>query len=997
MAEPYLLDRKIATLSPDVDETLRQEVQQALRTLRDAGNPRDMLLGLSSTCLHLLREVLARAGYSVRCDMLYNCIMLAASGDETIKGLRLLPDELATNLHTIRIHSNKPRHAVGRIQLTVADAETDLRLFLRVLEWFSCEYEHGPRLPTIYAQEPTMEPTLQQQLEQLSKKLLEDARRRTKPIVGLRFKEVGSEFKDRVDKIAHIHRLLNDQTIKLISIVGRGGIGKTALLSKVCAEIERGELRLSEAAEAMGVDGILYISCRDPDLTLERLFKAVEDLFERMGRREDAEELKRVWNDTISSISNKVSFMLSKLQDGCYLLVLDNLEDVLASDNTLDDRDLKRFLDLCLITPHALRLVVTSREQVVVGAAGIKAARTVLLDKGLPDDDAAILLRELDPEGDLGLRDADEGLLRKAAQLCFGFPRALEAIAGLITSDQRLTLESLLSDTQLFNEYVVENLVAEHYHRITGDERRVLEALAVYNRPVPFLALKYLVSGFFPDIEVTRNLSSLVSSYFITHIRGRDSYDLHPIDRYHAYVQIPEEGDYNKRACHRRAAYFYLSLSDELRGGKPFAERILWDLTAQLQWADALGYAVEHLFAAQAWQDIMQTPEPIKAFYLARFNWGYIQESFGLCRRLLDAARLAGEERGEAEWLHDWAVVNQRLKDYQSAKEACLQGLEITRRTGQVELEGHLLHRLAATMRIEGKYKDAKRYFEESVAVKERHGGKAVALYTRTELASLLEDEGALNKVLEIHEGCLKDAYNIGDYTGIVAVRRNIARVLRKQGAYERAERLCLEIFPDARQLGDELWVARVLQETARIAFAKRDQVRAQDFFDESRELAERTSAMRELAEIYADMGLLEHEKGNIGASRTCYEDALAVDLVHVNYSCRIKLGVLCIEEGKIEEAQNHLQKGMEICNTLLEDTPDLYDVLYHLGLAQLLIGQPTNALFTYGRALDICSARGIVDRALRDLSLVKRISPLVDGLAEVLALVDEKGRRTNG
>src|SRR5439155_10550507 len=58
------------------------------------------------------------------------------------------------NLHTLRTFSNKADHDVENVTLTIADAENCLNLFLRVLVWLNCEYNHGPKLGTIYSSEP---------------------------------------------------------------------------------------------------------------------------------------------------------------------------------------------------------------------------------------------------------------------------------------------------------------------------------------------------------------------------------------------------------------------------------------------------------------------------------------------------------------------------------------------------------------------------------------------------------------------------------------------------------------------------------------------------------------------------------------------------------------------------------------------------------------------------------------------------------------------------
>ena len=83
-----------------------------------------------------------------------------------------------------------------------------------------------------------------------------------RPISGDWRPEAVTVFKDRREAVSQLRAMLRDRSIRLISIVGRGGIGKTWLLSKICLEIETGQLRLTDAPSAMGADAIVYVSCR---------------------------------------------------------------------------------------------------------------------------------------------------------------------------------------------------------------------------------------------------------------------------------------------------------------------------------------------------------------------------------------------------------------------------------------------------------------------------------------------------------------------------------------------------------------------------------------------------------------------------------------------------------------------------------------------------------------------------------------------------------------
>ena len=88
------------------------------------------------------------------------------------------------------------------------------------------------------------------------------------------------------------------------------------------------------------------------------------------------------------------------------------------------------------------------------------------------------------------------------------------------------------------------------------------------------------------------------------------------------------------------------------------------------------------------------------------------------------------------------------------------------------------------------------------------------------------------------------------------------------------------------------------------------------------------------------------------------------------------------------EEAHDHLKRGIALCQEQLALTPRLYDALYHLALAQLGVKQPDDALTTYQRALDVCSAKGVVQETLQDLELLTQASPSTEGTEPVYKLL---------
>ena len=82
-----------------------------------------------------------------------------------------------------------------------------------------------------------------------------------------------------------------------------------------------------------------------------------------------------------------------------------------------------------------------------------------------------------DPDGRLGLKDAPDALLAQARERTRGFPRALEAVAAILSADRNTTLPELLAETERLPENVVEALVGEAFNRLDPLAQQVMQAL----------------------------------------------------------------------------------------------------------------------------------------------------------------------------------------------------------------------------------------------------------------------------------------------------------------------------------------------------------------------------------------------------------------------------------------------------------------------------------------------------------------------------------------
>ena len=354
--------------------------------------------------------------------------------------------------------------------------------------------------------------------------------RRIENVVNMRPLDISDAFRGRARETKALYAYLAEPSVHMVSILGRGGIGKTALATRVLADLESGHLN------DLPVNGIVYQAATSMPITLERLYADVGRLFEK----QTADALAMRWANSVMSVRAKADYLIESMTDGLYFILLDNLETELEADGTIEDEGLRAFVEQCLIEPSGVRLVVTSRQRIKLPPAALRGVRVISLEEGLAEDEAIALLKDLDPQGTLGIKSAPEDQLRRACQLTRGIPRALELLCGLLYEDPTADLASLISDTSLIGEEIMGPLVAVGYKHLKERERRIMEALAVFNEQVDETAIVTLTQPWMTASDVHAALRRLINGHFVKFNTDTRKFSLHQLDRDYAYGQIPE-------------------------------------------------------------------------------------------------------------------------------------------------------------------------------------------------------------------------------------------------------------------------------------------------------------------------------------------------------------------------------------------------------------------------------------------------------------------------
>lgn len=1021
------IDSRIAALAPEVSEALRRELQGALNTLRDADQPISVILTLSRLSLLLLDQMFAAVGESRPSDNLWNCILRASTGNEKnpkIQGLGILPRTLKENLDTIRKWSNPADHADRTVPVpTSIDAENALGMFLRVVEWFYSEFEKGPRLPTIYT-EAWRPVTLHQRFAELQdasaeqsrsveaeiarlhetlRRQSERAQETTRDPVPIPLPTLRGTFVDREVERDTLHHLLREGEMRLVVIVAPGGYGKTELTTKILKEVAP-----STSIIDPSVHGILYLRCLRGDLSLGRIFAEAGRI---VGARE---AFQQTYASRDLTLERKLEFFFSELsQGGNVWVVMDNFEDLLAADDSIVDADLRAFVEAAVATEHNVRLIATTRA--VPLFKGSQRLKPIDLREGLPEEQAVKYLRT---EGaDYGLADADEKLLRAFVNRVHRIPKALESVVGYLSEKYPIVQLAALMETDAlfadFDRYDMENglrhLIAEQFTDQTPDAQLVLCALSVFPKPASLAALRYLL----PALDWASVLPRLERNRLVS--RQGERYDLHPLVREYAYAQIPEdtldadllidESDvtedgtrpsgtraesqekvassakpaaspisgvvFTRFALHARTADFYKAVRAPQSQWKTIA-----DLEPQLdefyhrvragQYDDAARVleAIDFDYL-QLWghfRNVIELREQLEGKlrdrHLSQVNvgnlgmvyrkTGQVRKAISYFEQALQNAQDDNDERGISAWLSNLGNAYSNLNETDRALEYHERALVTSREIGDRRSEGIDLGNLGIAYSDLGETHRAIKHYDQALAIFRETGDRRGEGKALGSLGNAYSDLGDTHNSLESLKLALAVDRDIGDRMSEGIDLTNLGDVVGQMGDFKQS----------IRYYNDALKIFRDIDHKSGIS------------------------------EDLMGSGNADHHLNDLAEARRCYAKALDLDMPTTNYNCAIRLGILSLEENKTAEAVDYFARGIALCGALLEKTPRFYGALYTLALAQLGQGKPDEALATYRQALQVCPAKGVVQSALQNLALLKRVPKAVAGLDEAEAVL---------
>ncbi|MBK9924980.1 MAG: tetratricopeptide repeat protein [Anaerolineales bacterium] len=792
-------------------------------------------------------------------------------------------------------------------------------------------------------------------------------------------------FQGREFEIQQLADFIKNGHQRILTIVGRAGGGKTALACYFLKALEKGNFP-NDLGEAKA-DGIIYLSeIGSHKVNVPNIYA---DLLQLLPS-EIASRLESLYRQPKVSIGDKVRLLLDEFQKDPVVLLLDNFELFVDTETgNLVDSELKELLEnILLASQHSIKIIITTRVP-ARDLSLIEPSRNIPLhlDEGLKSPYAENILRAMDSDGRAGFRDANDEQLDRARMLTLGYPRALEALFAIISVDRYTSIEELLAVE--LPDTVVESLVGEAFSRLDLNSQKVMQALSIYNRPVPPAAVDFLLQFHIPGINSSPILNRLVGMHFARREAGR--FYLHPTDREYAFNRIPAEKSsdhigkgarsriWNQDAMLLRAADYYA----EARKPKQEWKKID-DLNSQLAEFDLLCMAEDYDTAAVLLKEL---------YFDYLFVWGHSYLIIDLCVRvkdkikdavlrlsILNALGIAYPEIGNIE---------EGIKYYQ-------EGLSISRILKNRNWESAFLGNLGSSYIELGEIKEAIMVYNEALFIDQEDKDLRGESATFSGLGSAYSDLGQFSKALECYEQAWTITKKIGneklregdDLGNLGVVHRDLGDA-QKALEYHRQELVIQKEYKYRKGISISLEnIGDTLLDLGNIPDAIVSYLQAIEISDEINFPQTSNYARWGLTQAYLLQDNLEKALDTVKAAQM-------FNVIINNHNISTLQGIITLRLGDTTSSGPSFRKAIAQADVILSKTPEYYDAIDAKALALCGLGliEDKNNFFVakdaFRRARDITgNAVGITKRTLRIFNELAKID--IDGVLVELRPVIE-------
>src|SRR5713226_6912347 len=664
-------------------------------------------------------------------------------------------------------------------------------------------------------------------------------------------------------EIADICELLKDPGVRLVTLLGTGGIGKTRLSYQVAREMQ--------PYFADGVCLVPMATVNEPDLVVPTIAQVLG--IQEIGAQPVLEQVKVA------------------LRDRHFLLLLDNFEQVVTAAPLIEE-----ILEVC----PRLKVVVTSREVLHLQAEREFPVPPLGLPNlnQLPEDEAleqyaAVALFVQRARASLPTFQLTWTNARSIAEICVrldGLPLAIELAAARI---KLLPPQALLERlSQLFQvltggartlplrHQTLRNALQWSYDLLDGEEQRLFRRLSVFAGGWTLEAVEALEKTLNEDetstLSVLDGIASLLDKSLLVQ-RAREGKEPRLIllrtVREYALELLRESGEIEP--CQRAHALYFLTVVEEahlhLKGPQ------------QTTWLEQLERERANLRAALAWLIEHGEAELALRFCGALWWFWYLRGYWSEGRRWLEGAlglaQAEGSTEARARALYSAGNLAYYQDDYAAARLLLEESIEIYRKLENKRELASALGALGVLVHLQGDLVTAHPLLNESEMLLRTLGSKWELAYLLRKLGQRTLQEGNLAQAVAYAQEGLALAREQGDRSLIATAQMTLAHIAEVQGDLTQAVSHTREGLTMARELGDKCLIAMALQNLGYLASLQGDLtravVRAREGLALARELGDKSSINHALHSL----GYIASLQGDMKQAAAWFQEGLSLAL----------------------------------------------------------------------------------------------------------------------
>jgi predicted ATPase/DNA-binding CsgD family transcriptional regulator len=704
----------------------------------------------------------------------------------------------------------------------------------------------------------------------------------------------------REHELAELSTLLRQAEVRLLTLTGPGGVGKTHLALAAVQRVQH--------AFADGVCFVPLASISDAALVLPTLAHA-------LGVREGDGQL--------------LEHLQVQLGEQEKLLLLDNFEQLVAASPQLAE-----LLGVC---PH-LSMLVTSRTALRLhGEQEVAVQPLALPDRGhLPtsaDALSAYAACALFTQRAQAIKPTFQVTQTSApviAEICLrldGLPLAIELAAArtrllspaalLARLEHRLEVLTGGARDVPARQQTLRNTIAWSYQLLDAESQQLFRLLAVFAGGCTLAAVETIaVAAGVRQVE--EGLTLLLENHLVHLVEQGDSEPrlllLETIREYGLEALAASE---EHEAVQQAHAGYYLALAEE-------AEPHLSD-AEQVPWMDRLDREQENLRAVLQRGMSGRDEEAELALRLGTalaWYW-YVREHASDARRWMEwvQAQGRGSSQLRARALYQAAILAQWLDENALAQALAGESLARSRKVGDTHGMAWALCWLGHAMFDRSDYDTARAQFQEALMLFHQGDDRSGSAHTLLGLTKVASDQGMYASAIEQAEEAFALFETLGDQQGMLMALVRLARVCYLSGVYAaRARSLAEQALALSRAVGFQQFSAYALSLLGLLALQRGEESLAHAHLEEALRLQTELWHQHGIAWAMYDLAGWHLTERDYAAARPLYEEgcqrSLAVGDQLLVASCLEGVAAALVGQERVDRSNADMVCAIQVWGT---------------------------------------------------------------------------------